>query len=184
MDFENERYVRTYTRDTTAGLMMAWDEHTLFFALKRKVDRAGILDLDGYGAGGLVPHLRCPVDVAERALAAWLRAGWVEIHGDLLLIPDHIEAEEAGGDAEVRRRRAVRKAVRRLEILERDGSRCRYCHRPVTPSTAHIDHVLPVSRGGDSDPANLVTACVPCNLTKGDQTPDECGMFIQPMEAT
>jgi hypothetical protein len=57
----------------------------------------------------------------------------------------------------------------RFEILKRDGFRCRYCG--VTPQVRvlRVDHVVPVSKGGTNDAANLVTACDPCNAGKSDR---------------
>lgn len=37
----------------------------------------------------------------------------------------------------------------------------------------HVEHVIPESRGGDTAIENLVLACRPCNLDKGNRTPDE-----------
>ena len=147
MDWENERYVRTYTRDTTAMLMMAWDELSLFWGLLRKVDRAGILDLEGHGAGAIVAHLRCPIDVAERALKAWVQAGWVEIHGDLLIIPCHIEAQEAKtSDAQRQRNsREQRRAKARLShvFTEHQSGERSVTMSDIPPSTEPSTTVTP-----------------------------------------
>ena len=62
-------------------------------------------------------------------------------------------------------------AIIRAEVLERDGSRCRYCNDENGPF--HIDHVFPVSKGGLDVIDNLVVACVPCNLSKSDKTLEE-----------
>ena len=111
MDWTNERYVKLYTRDTTAMLMLAWDELALFWSLLRKVDRAGTLDLEGYGMHAVSVHLRCPLDVAERAVAAWVKVGWVEMAGDdTLVVPSHLPAQDANKSdklrqAELRERR-------------------------------------------------------------------------------
>lgn len=59
----------------------------------------------------------------------------------------------------------------RLLIFERDDYICAYCK--VFTESPHCDHVLPVSRGGESTMDNLVTACAKCNLTKSDKTPEE-----------
>lgn len=53
----------------------------------------------------------------------------------------------------------------RLAVLERDGYSCRYCWNQTGPF--HMDHVRPWSWGGDDSLENLVTACIPCNLSKG-----------------
>lgn len=59
----------------------------------------------------------------------------------------------------------------REEIFERDGHRCAYCGTPSGPF--EIDHVHPWSRGGGNEPGNLVTACRPCNRSKGAKTLEE-----------
>jgi len=58
----------------------------------------------------------------------------------------------------------------RLRVFERDGFICRYCGRKLKgPSSAHLDHVHPRSKGGTDDPQNLVTACPRCNGIKATQ---------------
>lgn len=65
----------------------------------------------------------------------------------------------------------------RKNILRRDGHRCQFCGRSDIPLT--IDHVQPVSRGGEDTWENLVCACVRCNNRKGDRTPDEALMPLR-----
>lgn len=89
-----------------------------------------------------LPHL------AERALSAWA-------------------AKQA----------RMRKVIRRLEIesgewealraavFARDVYTCRYCGAHGVRLEA--DHVVPVRLGGASTLENLVTACKPCNRSKG-----------------
>lgn len=70
----------------------------------------------------------------------------------------------------------------------REGDRasipCAYCpfvglltwfrgRRWVQSSTLEFDHVLPESKGGTSDPENLVLACRKCNRSKKDRTPKD-----------
>lgn len=65
----------------------------------------------------------------------------------------------------------------RLEVLERDDYTCQYCgkrpkylYKPAgwdgRTATLHVDHMIPVSRGGSHEIQNLVTACAECNLEK------------------
>lgn len=58
----------------------------------------------------------------------------------------------------------------RARILERDGYTCQGCG-----SKEHlcIDHILPVSRGGDSTDDNLQTLCLSCNTKKGNKLDGE-----------
>ena len=55
----------------------------------------------------------------------------------------------------------------RFAVLRRDGFRCAYCGRGEPESVKlHIDHIVPVARGGRTELENLVTACATCNLGK------------------
>lgn len=56
-------------------------------------------------------------------------------------------------------------------VYSRDGRVCAYCGGTEDPF--HIDHIIPVSRGGGSGLDNLAVACIACNLSKGSKTPDE-----------
>jgi hypothetical protein len=53
--------------------------------------------------------------------------------------------------------------------LAEKGTECVYCGRPADT----YDHVLPISRGGTSEVANVVPACRRCNSAKGARTPEE-----------
>ena len=50
---------------------------------------------------------------------------------------------------------------------------CYYC-KAVAPGTGMtMDHVIPMSKGGDHDLSNLVVCCPFCNNSKHDQLPAE-----------
>lgn len=59
----------------------------------------------------------------------------------------------------------------RIEVFTRDKFVCQYCGDHV--DDPHCDHFIPVILGGTSTLENLRTACPPCNLSKGDQLPEE-----------
>ncbi len=54
-----------------------------------------------------------------------------------------------------------------VAVIERDGPVCHYCRRAARP--LHIDHVIPVSKGGQNVLTNLVVASRSCNLNKAAQ---------------
>lgn len=54
----------------------------------------------------------------------------------------------------------------RLKIWERDNYNCAYCGKQLTRFTATLDHVTPLTAGGDNSADNLVTACLQCNSRK------------------
>lgn len=70
-------------------------------------------------------------------------------------------------------RRSLSKGLR-FEIFKRDGFRCRYCGATPLQSALQVDHVVPVVDGGADDPANLLTACQPCNIGKGSRRLEAC----------
>lgn len=53
------------------------------------------------------------------------------------------------------------------------GWTCYLCHAPLTPSTVHAEHRIPLSRGGTNWIANIAPSCVPCNLSKNNKTEAE-----------
>ncbi len=58
----------------------------------------------------------------------------------------------------------------RLETFVRDDYRCVYCGIVYEAAGLSIDHVQPLTRGGDSSSGNVVTACRSCNARKGDHS--------------
>lgn len=81
--------------------------------------------------------------------------------------------------ASVQRQRAVRRKARIGEIpsnhmeqlLGFQGGCCAYCHEELIEH--HVDHVIPLSRGGAHSWENLVLACPACNQWKYTKLPGE-----------
>lgn len=67
----------------------------------------------------------------------------------------------------------------RANIYRRDDFTCQYCGEEFSTEDLTFDHVIPASRGGRRDWTNIVTACLPCNRKKDDQTPVEAGMVLR-----
>lgn len=61
----------------------------------------------------------------------------------------------------------------RFEIFKRDGFICQYCGATPPKVILHVDHIHPVSKGGDNGQDNLITSCFDCNLGKS-ATPLSC----------
>lgn len=57
----------------------------------------------------------------------------------------------------------------RLKIFERDEYKCYRCKKQLTRFSATLDHIQPVSRGGDNSYDNLVTSCLHCNSSRGNR---------------
>lgn len=55
----------------------------------------------------------------------------------------------------------------RHKVFERDSYKCHYCKKQLTRFSATLDHIQPVSQGGDNSFENLVTACLLHNSIRG-----------------
>ena len=95
MDFANESYVRVYTRDTMSWKRLNWQARAVLVLLFRKLDRAGVLDLEGLDpveAVSLATEL--PVDVVEAGLPKLLERGTLVARAGALISPRFMEAQE------------------------------------------------------------------------------------------
>ncbi|WP_036900608.1 MULTISPECIES: HNH endonuclease [Prochlorococcus] len=68
-------------------------------------------------------------------------------------------------------------ALTRKNLLQRDNNCCQYCG--YTGDKLSIDHIIPRSRGGDDSWENVTTACLTCNVSKGNRTPQEAKMPLR-----
>ena len=74
----------------------------------------------------------------------------------------------------VRRRRARKRGAPTFDVSGRDIARlltrhrgcCAYCNEPLSDGY-HIDHVVPLSRGGYNGIGNYLPSCPTCNDSKG-----------------
>lgn len=58
----------------------------------------------------------------------------------------------------------------RHNIFLRDGYTCQYCNKEFHTKDLTFDHILPVSKGGGTSWINITTACMNCNLKKGNKS--------------
>jgi 5-methylcytosine-specific restriction endonuclease McrA len=50
---------------------------------------------------------------------------------------------------------------------------CYWCGKGTAKGKRHIDHIIPLARGGADATENLCVSCIPCNLHKSDKMPEE-----------
>lgn len=65
------------------------------------------------------------------------------------------------------KRKAISKRMR-FEVLKRDAFTCQYCGKQPPDTILHLDHIVPVSKGGKNTVLNLITSCQDCNLGKSN----------------
>lgn len=71
---------------------------------------------------------------------------------------------------EAKRQRNMMSPTLRMDVLKRDGYRCRICGRSANDGARlEVDHIIPISKGGKTELSNLQTLCWDCNRGKGSQ---------------
>jgi 5-methylcytosine-specific restriction endonuclease McrA len=129
----------------------------------------------------------CGVSIDDRGNAATLCAGCARARRNArnrVYGPGWYQRNKAAvraRDAERQRRKDYAKRARALgrdpsgdmtdtdfaAICDAYGGRCLMCGASDEPLT--IDHIVPISRGGTHDAANIQPLCLRCNVHKGDR---------------
>ncbi len=58
-------------------------------------------------------------------------------------------------------------------IFKHQNGCCGYCRAPLTLGNCHVDHIVPLARGGANGRQNLQVLCPNCNQTKSARDPIE-----------
>lgn len=150
MRWEDEHYVKLYTRDSLTWKSWPWQARTVFLHLVRKVDRAGIMECGSFDpsrAAALMLDL--PPEVVDPGLSALVASGTVEVGPGVIIIPKFDEAQEAKKSDILRKRdsrqaakdkaRAATQAPVKTESVSRDVTRGHAESQAVTLQT-HQTH--------------------------------------------
>lgn len=138
--WEEEHYTRLHRRDTADWLLLSVEAQGVYALLRRKADRAGLIDLGRAGLRAVAAVLGHPSrwpDYVEPAIRELLADGWVEDCGQHLLIPEYLESEEAQASP------AQRQRVHRERARDQARARSVLGPRDVDPDPV----TLPVTQG-------------------------------------
>jgi len=61
----------------------------------------------------------------------------------------------------------------RFEVFKRDSFKCQYCGKAAPNVVLNVDHIKPVSKGGNNNILNLITSCFACNSGKSNRNLDD-----------
>lgn len=86
--------------------------------------------------------------------------------------PERMKAKNARRVARERNAPGHHTAADIRQQYKAQKGKCYYCDAKVGDSY-HVDHVVPLSRGGSNGPENIVIACVTCNSSKNNRLPHE-----------
>jgi len=80
------------------------------------------------------------------------------------------------------RRRALKRGVfvepvSRAEVFERDRGICHLCGKKVDPKNWHLDHIVPLSQGGEHSYRNVAVSHPRCNDSKGAKMRGQLRLF-------
>lgn len=77
------------------------------------------------------------------------------------------------------RERAAKGSLSKIAVkmrFEYYGNKCKYCG---STENLHVEHQIPLSRGGTNWPSNIAPACAACNCEKGTMTNAEYLEFLE-----
>ena len=62
---------------------------------------------------------------------------------------------------------------KRMIVYKEKNGVCEYCGKSLSKDEFHLEHKIPISRGGNNEYDNLTISCASCNLKKGSKTMSE-----------
>ena len=113
----------------------------------------------------------CPHGLKEKERVRAEYREWYSEHSEW-----RIHATESLRARKLGRRVGKRDAILKVYARAREGKEvpCYWCKRLTTfPAEREVDHIVPLTRGGDHTAKNLCISCRNCNQAKNDQMPDE-----------
>lgn len=68
------------------------------------------------------------------------------------------------------------RSVKDFSIFKRDSFTCIYCGKSSIEDNVklHVEHIIPISKGGKTELKNLITSCSDCNSCKNELRLIEC----------
>ena len=55
-------------------------------------------------------------------------------------------------------------------IKVHDNEKCLYCNKRLTNKNVTVDHIVPISKGGNNTQVNMIVCCKKCNNERGDMS--------------
>lgn len=109
-------------------------------------------------------------------------------HKELLEILGHDPADTPNHYETLPPSDPTQRDVRHLAVellIQRDGDKCYLCKKPLTPRLTCIEHIIPLTSGGENTATNIALACYGCNSRKADRyvslsVPSGAPLYHQP----
>ncbi|MDX1527037.1 MAG: hypothetical protein R3337_00330 [Gammaproteobacteria bacterium] len=102
MNFEDEHYVRVYTRDTKTWKRLGFEGQCVLLFLLRRLDKAGVLDDIEEPVADVALLTEVPESIVEAGLPKLLACGVLQHRGEFIVMPRYIEGQTAKKSDKVR----------------------------------------------------------------------------------
>lgn len=123
MNWEDERWVKRYTRVTVDDALLSWEARALWNEIFPRLDSAGVLDFGRHGWRGIAALIGMPAEVVERVAPELLVDGRLVEREGKLVNRNYIEAQKARQSDKLRQQesRAKRRALALVESQDVTG---------------------------------------------------------------
>ena len=128
----------------------------------RSLIAKGALRLAERSKAGHLVDVRLPEEICSLQACKSATSGAAPVPG-----VDNLE------DVDFLETRALREAIH-----GREGGRCFYCSRRLSPKTRCLDHVVPLAQMGGDSYRNLVSSCGECNSLKGERRAEDFARWL------
>lgn len=153
MNWEDEPYIKEYTRDTVEFKLLPWQAKCIAGLMRRKLDRAGVMEIGKYTpAQAVAAMIDVPIEIVEAGLAALLDDGSFVVRGNSIVCPNYIEAQEArqsdkARQAASRQRRRDKAGVTENHTASHDDAKRDRVSQNVTGPSQNVTNGHTVSHG-------------------------------------
>ena len=117
----------------------------------------------------LYPYFECYISYTSPKGRSYESLNKMYSFQDMLCHYDNVQTKIEFRNSKIGQRRKMTPSLR-YDIMKRDNFRCVLCGRTVNDGIKlHVDHIIPISKGGKTIKSNLRTLCNECNLGKSDK---------------
>ena len=126
------------------------------------------------------PHWRNPhlclfrIGPGRKKAILQMRSGSIVHRVSMAEVPTGYLGPETDEDDKIPDEKTPRESIsksRRFAVFKRDGNKCQLCGRSQDDGVKlHVDHRVPLAKGGSNEDENLWTLCEDCNLGKSDRS--------------
>lgn len=130
MDWENERWVKLYTRNTAELVVIGWEARALLWELMRQCDGAGFIDTADPEELAVLCHM--PSQHVTACHGTLLARGIIEEANGGLLIRNFLEAQDSRTSDKERKRRSrerQRLSKRSVTAGHSESQQVTFCHQ-------------------------------------------------------